>query len=118
MRSTSFTGCRCANRAHLHVLDDRHAREDAAPFRHHREAALEQFVRRDALDRLAHVLDVTRRVRLQTRDRLHRRGLARAVRADQRDQLALRDFEVDALDCLDAAVIDLQALDFQHCRCH
>ena len=29
-------------RAHLQVLDDRHAREDAAAFRHHRQAALEQ----------------------------------------------------------------------------
>ena len=43
-------------------------------------------------------------------DRLQRRGLAGAVRADQADQLALADVEVDALDRADAAVAHLQIL--------
>ena len=46
-------------------------------------------------------------------DRLHGGGLAGAVGADQGDQLLFADFEVHALDRLDAAVCDLQAADFE-----
>ena len=72
-------------------------------------------MRRHALDRLAHVLDVAAEYGFRPVIAFMRRGLAGAVGADQRDQFALRDFEVDALDGLDAAVGDLQALDLQHC---
>ena len=43
-------------------------------------------------------------------DRLQRRRLPGAVRADQRDELALAHFEVDALHRLDAAVAHFERL--------
>ena len=54
------------------------------------------------------VADRARLDRLQAADALERRRLARAVGADQADELALADVEVDALDRLDAAVGDLE----------
>ena len=47
------------------------------------------------------------------RDRAQRRGLARAVRADDADELALPDFEIDLPHRFDAAVGDLQVLDLE-----
>ena len=38
----------------------------------------------------------------------------RAVRADERDYPALRDAHADALHRMDAAVVDVEILDFKH----
>ena len=38
----------------------------------------------------------------------------RAVRADERDYPALRDVHADALHRMDAAVVDVEILDFKH----
>src|SRR3954453_10124312 len=49
----------------------------------------------------------------ETRDGLQRRGLARAVGADQRGDLALLDAERDVADRLDMTVVDAQALNLK-----
>ncbi len=41
-------------------------------------------------------------------------GLARAVGADQRDDLAVRYFQRNAPEGLNAAVVDLQVFNFKH----
>ncbi len=99
--------------AHLQVLDNRHAREHTTTFGHHGQALLDQVPRTLTFDALAQILDVTTLHRQRARDGLHGRGLARAVGADQRNQFALVDFHVHALDGLDAAISHFQAFDFQ-----
>ena len=42
------------------------------------------------------------------------RAFPRAVRADERDYPALRDAHADALHRMDAAVVDVEILDFKH----
>jgi hypothetical protein len=100
--------------AHPQVLDDRHAREHAATFRDHRESVAQQLERRLAGERRAEIADLARRRLEQAGHGLERRRLAGAVRADQRDEFALVDLEIDALDRLDAAIGDLQAVDREH----
>jgi hypothetical protein len=46
-------------------------------------------------------------------DRAQRGGLAGAVRADQRDDLALVDLERDALQRLDVAVVGVELVDLE-----
>ena len=67
-------------------------------------------------DVLAVVADRARLDRLQAADALERRRLARAVGADQADELALADVEVDALDRVDAAVGDLELVELEQRR--
>ncbi|MNT52035.1 hypothetical protein D3C72_1890400 [compost metagenome] len=69
-----------------------------------------------ALERLAQVADRAFDLagRQSARDGFQGRRLAGAVRADQGDQLALVDFQVDALDGLDAAVGHVQARYLQY----
>ncbi len=96
-------------RAHLQVLGDGHAREHAAPLGHHHQALLHQVPGALAADALALVQDVAVGQPQRASDGLHGRRLARAVGADERDQLARAHIEIDALDGLDAAVAHLQA---------
>ena len=91
-------------RAHLQVLEHGHAREDAPPFR-----GLGDRQARDLVGR--HLGDVPPRIgdRALARarvaeDRHHQGRLAGAVGADQRDDLALVDIHVDALQGDDVAV--------------
>ena len=90
--------------AHREVFLDRQRAEHAAALGHHREAAADELERRVAGDVVAVVADRARLDRQQPADALQRRRLARAVGADQADELAVADVEVDALDRLDAAV--------------
>ena len=99
--------------AHLQVFGDGHAREDAAAFRHHGQAFAHQVPGALALDAFAHVLDVAFGRCQRAGDGFHGGGFAGAVGADERDELAFADFEVNALDGLDAAVGDFQAGDFE-----
>jgi len=103
---------------HLQVFGDGHAGEDAPTLGHHHQAFLDQIPGAFALDALAQVFDVAGLHAERPGDGLHGGGFARAVGADQRDQLFLAHFHVDALDRLDAAVRHLQATDFQQCVCH
>ena len=105
-------GCpSCGNRrAHLEregrVLEHVHVRPDGVGLEHHAEIAL---VGRDedalgrGVDEAPADLDLARGRPLQPRDRAQRRGLAAAGRAEQREQLALRDLERDVLRGLDRA---------------
>ena len=104
--------------AHLQVLDDGHAGEHAAPLRHHGQPFLDQVPRAFALDAFAHVFDVAALQRQRASDGFHGGGFAGAIGADQRDQLALVDFKINALDRLDAAVSHLEAGHLEKCVCH
>ncbi len=99
--------------AHLQVLGNRHAGKHAAAFRHHGQALLHQVPRALTLDAFAQVFDVPGADGQRTGNGFHGGGLARAVGADQGDQLALAHFEVHALHGLNATVCDLEAADFE-----
>ena len=98
--------------AHREVLLDGELREDAAALGHHDEARCAAARARCARDDVrAGVLDASARATASGRQiAFERRGLARAVGADQADQLALVDLEVDALHGADAAVAHLEVL--------
>ncbi|MCS6766214.1 MAG: hypothetical protein MO847_07255 [Candidatus Protistobacter heckmanni] len=103
--------------AHLQVFQDAHAREHAAPLRHHDQAAPGQRMRRQARDVLAGVAQRALGGELAG-DGLHGGGLARAVGADQGDELALAHLERHALDGVDAAVGDAQVFDAEQRGAH
>ena len=98
------------------VLGDGERREHAAAARHLRHAARGDLVRRRVGD-LAPVEDHRAAVGLDhAGDRLQQRRLAGAVRAEQRDDLALVDLEVDAEQHLHAAVGDVEPAHEQQLR--
>src|SRR5262249_49317743 len=94
-------------RAHLEVLEHRHAREDAAALWRLADAELDPAVGRQLRDVLAVEEDVSRRDRPDAGDRLQSGRLAGAIGADQRDNLARVDREGQALDGPNAAVENL-----------
>src|SRR6185436_17670441 len=102
-------------RPEVEVVRDGEVREDAASFGDVRNAARGDDVRLHAGD----VLPVERHAapaRLQQAgDRAQRRGLARAVRADERDDLALLHLEVDAVQRRNGSVADFEIMDRQKC---
>ena len=105
-RSASSSKCFeiVERRAHLQIFEHRHAREDAAPLRRLRDPHARDLVRRHAGD-VAPVIDDRAVARLRiAADRHHQRRLAGAVGADQRDDLAVEDIEVDAAQRDDLAV--------------
>ena len=83
------------DRAHLQVFHHGHAREDAPPFRRLGDAQPRDLVRRQLRDVVPVEHDrAFARARI-AEDRHHQGGLAGAVRADQRDDLAVGDVDVD-----------------------
>src|ERR671917_849581 len=85
-------------RAHLQVLEHGHAEEDLAPLRALGDALADHVVRGHALYLLP-VEDHPALPRGQDAvDRAKRRGLARPVGADERDDLPLLDDERDPLE--------------------
>ena len=52
----------------------------------------------------------------QARDRVQRGGLAGAVRADERDDLALVYLEGNVTQRMNQAVVNVDVLDFEHCH--
>src|SRR5262249_43918780 len=97
--------------AHLEVLQHGHAREDAAPLRRVGDADRGDGVTGHRLDLAPLEHDPPAARRDDARDRAQRRGLAGAVGADQRDDLALVDLDRDALERLDRAVVRVDLLD-------
>ena len=98
-RSRSASKCVVAgdDRAHLQVFQHRHAREDAAALRRLRDAQPRDLVGRQARDVVPVEHDrALARARI-AEDRHHQGRLAGAVGADQRDDLAVGDVDVDAL---------------------
>src|SRR4029077_2470496 len=73
------------------------------------DAALHDLVGLQSVDARALERDLSPRTREHTADRAQQRRLARAVHAEQRDDLALTHFEVDAVERLNLAVEDVEA---------
>jgi len=73
-----------------------HRREDLPSFGCLQEAALDDPVRGKVGDRFAAEPDFAAGHAVDARDRPHQRRLANAVRTEHRDDLALRDIEIDA----------------------
>lgn len=92
-------------RTHLEVLVNRQTGEHAAAFGHVGHAQANDLVTRGLDDLLALELDRARLCRQHTADRVQGGGLARAVGADQSDDLALIDLKRHVLERVDHAVI-------------
>ena len=103
-----------AVRAHHEVLEHRHAREDATALRNLHETAPDELVGAHTAgavgDLLAGEADLAAANRHDSRDAHQRGGLAGAVAADQRDDLALADLERHLVQHLDRAVARHEAL--------
>jgi hypothetical protein len=87
-----------------HVVVDRHVRVERVGLEHHGDAALDG---RHVVD--DHAVDLQRAAGdlLQPRDHPQKRGLAAARGADEDDQLALFDVEVDVAQHGDRAAVGL-----------
>ena len=82
---------------HFQIFLHRHVQKDASAFGHLGKPEFNHFVGRHFRQLPAEKRDAAR-ARQQAGDGVQRRGLAGAVGADQRDGLALKDFEGNALD--------------------
>jgi len=106
--------------AHHQVFMDAHAGKHAAPFRHHRQLFLHQMEGLAAFERGALVAD--RAFHLaggqRTGDGFQGGGLAGTIGTDQRYQLALVDFQINAFDRLDTTVRDFQSRYFKNIVAH
>ena len=96
-----------------HVVEGRHVRIERVVLEHHGDVAV---LRRQIVDHLAADADVAGGDFLQPRDHPQRRRLAAARRADQHDELVVRDVQIDRTDGFDVAVLlhDLTQRDFSH----
>jgi hypothetical protein len=103
--------------AHLQVFKHRHARKDAPSFGHQRNAAPRDFVRREPGDLLAienHLAATGARGAEQGH---HQGRFAGPVGADQGDDLADFDVEVDPLEGVDVSVMGVHTRQAQHAHC-
>ena len=99
--------------AHLQVLGDRQAGEDAPALRDLDDAPGHDVVGREAAEVLAVEQDLAAARPDQPADRVERGALAGTVAADEGHDLALHDVERDALQGVDAAVEGVDVLDRQ-----
>ena len=99
--------------AQVEVLPHRQGAEDAPPLGHLGDAEPHQLVRLDGVDRLPLEVDLAAAGAQQAADGLEGGRLAGAVGAQDGDDLALADLEVDAVQRLHVAVGDAQALDLE-----
>ena len=95
------------------VLHHRQLTEDAASLGHERDSAPGDALGADADERRAVVPDVAADDGCGAHDRVERRRLPRAVRADETDDLAAPDDERKAAHRLDGAVADTEVLELQ-----
>jgi hypothetical protein len=96
-----------------HVVEDAHVRIQRVRLEHHRAAARRG---RDVVDALAVEDDVAGGGRLEARDQAQQRRLAATRGADEHDELAVGDREVDAVDDLGFAEGLVDALEFEGCH--
>src|SRR5262249_1550127 len=89
----------------LEIFQHRHEGKDLAPLHHLRETELDDLVRLAPERLLALENDLAARLWDQTGNDRKQGGLARAVRADDGDDLALLDAQRDIRQRLNAAVI-------------
>ena len=101
-------------RAHLQVLQHRHAGEDAPPFRRMGDAAAHDAEGGQVGDVLAVEGDGAAGGARVAANRHQQRGFSRAVGADQGDDLALVHLQIDAAKRLHRAVERMHAFHRQH----
>ena len=77
-----------------------------------RQTVLNDLMRRNALEVMVLKEDAAHLGVQQAGDRVQNGGFARAVRADERDDLALVDLKGNALDGVDAAVVHMDIINF------
>ena len=99
--------------AHLQVLGDREAGEDAPAFGHQAQAGLVHDVRGQVADVLAFQQHLALAGVQQAGDGAQGGGLAGAVGADEGDDLALLDREGDAHQGMDVAVVGVDVFQFE-----
>ena len=92
---------------------DRHPGEDPAALGALADAELDDLVRTEAVDPLAAQPDLALARLEQPGDRPQCRGLARAVRADEGDDLALLDVDRDAAQGVDRAVVGVDVVELE-----
>ena len=101
--------------AHLQVFLGGHLQKDPPSLRHQGQAAGDHLVGRNLAQILPQEGDGAGFAPQQSGDGVQGGGFARAVGADQRDDLPLGHLEGHALDGVDAAVVDIDVVDFQDC---
>ena len=99
--------------AHLEVFEHGEAGEDASALGHEAQAFLVHVVGGHPGDVLAHQPHAAFLGVEEAGDRAQRRGLARAVAADEGDDLALLDGEGDSLEGVDLAVVRVDVLELE-----
>src|SRR3954466_5035112 len=103
-------------RAQFQVLADGELRPQLAPFRDQRDAKLRALARGNAEERVPAVPDVSAARGPEPADGAQGGRLPRAVRAEQRDDLALAHFQRDAEQHLDVAVGEGEVADLEERR--
>ena len=96
------------------VLLHREVAEDPPSLRHERDAGTGDRLRTPATERGAGEPHVAACRRHDAHDRVQRRRLAGAVRADQTDELALCDAEGQVSDRADRSVAHLEPVELEH----
>ena len=99
---------------HDEVLAHGQAVEDAPALRHVADPQAHHGVGRAAGEQAILQMDPALPRRQQSGDRLERRGLARAVVAEERDDLAAAHLQRDVLEGADLSVVDVEAVKAQH----
>src|SRR5690625_4126531 len=99
--------------AHFQVLLHRQVRKDEALFRYVAEATPGYVVGSPPRDLLGAKANPAGTRRHQPHDRLERRGAARTVAAQQADDPRRGDGEIDAVQDVTLAVVDVKALDLE-----
>ena len=115
------TGCLAGPRtrrigAELEVVADAELGKDAAPLRHQRDAAFDDLMGRQGVEIGSVERDSATFGPLQPGDCLEEGRLARAVGAEDDDGLALRDLDVDAVECPVLAVAQRKGAHLKHRR--
>ena len=100
--------------AHFQIFLNRHLLENPPSFRDVRQTGTQKLIGFHMGDILIAEVDGAAAGMHQAGNRLQDGGLARAVCADQRHDLALADFKGHALHRVDSAVIHVHVFNFQH----
>ncbi len=95
----------------IQVLEHREVGEDAPALGHVGDAETHDPLGRAAVDAHAVEPDLARARRREARDRAQRRALARAVGADEGDDVALLDLHRDALERGDLVVVNVHVVE-------
>ena len=101
-------------RAEFEVLEHGHLREDAPSLGHLGNPRTYNLMCARSCDVVAVKFDAAAAWDDQPRDGAECRGLARAVRPDEGDDLARTNLQRQSLERMDCAVVDLQIRDAEH----